>query len=275
MTLRRFLFSLLAALAWNSVAIAQDFCAVLRGVLAAAPTEFAATTGAPSPGNWPAQISVFEATQALPGGGVCAVAQQTQEGRRYSTSYTCSDMGADNEAALQALRAQLRQCLDVTEWEMQPGNGALNASYGLIRLSITRNGARGGLALGVEVFRDERGEVLGSPTRGNRSEANGQQRCSPRTPREITDFLAMYGARPGAERFEDRQFVGYTNRVSSPVVAFSTRPTHPAHPALIVRDFVERDGSVFASVRGDFAGDCEAFHELMREVQEMTRNLGQ
>lgn len=242
-----------------------------------APTEFESIIGPPVPGPWPPQLSVFEATQSLPETGPCVIAQQMHDDRRFSTSYTCSNSGVDDDAGLRALQASLLQCLNVSDWVEQQhpqGRGALSAQYGLIRLSITRNGETGGLALGVEAFRDERGEVMGSPTRGNRTEADGSQRCSPRSPEDISGFIAMYGARPGAERFENRQFIGYLNSVSAPAVAFVTRPSHPAHPAIIVRDITERNGSRFISASGDFAGDCEAFLALLREVDEMNRNVG-
>jgi len=274
--LKRFPTLVLATIAWcaGSVAAAQDFCEALGGVLVAAQTEFAGITGLANSGDWPAHLAVFEATQSLPGAGTCVIAQQSANGSRFSTSYTCANLGEDSDVALQSLQQQLRQCLDLTEWSVQSENGALSSSFGLIRLSITRNGAPGGLALGIEVFRDERGEVMGSPMRGNRVEENGRQRCTPKSAQEIADYIAMYGARPGAERFESREFIGFTNQQSSPIVAFATRPAHPAHPAIITRDVYERDGSRYATASGDFAGDCEAFHALLREVQAMNRNLG-
>ena len=116
---------------------------------------------------------------------------------------------------------------------------------------------------------------MGSPTRGDSINENGAHRCTPKSPDEIARLFAMYGARAGAERFEDDQFVGYTNRQTQPIVAFTTKPSHPAHPAIIVRSVEERDGSVYVSAAGDFAGDCTAFHELLAQVNEMNRNLRQ
>jgi len=252
---------------------AQDFCSDLRALLLAAPTEFTSETGAPTEGSWPEGLAVFEGTQQLSGANGCAVAQLTAIGRRSSTSYTCSNVASDDQSGLSTLRQQLSICLGVTAWTVQSDNGALSAQYGLLRLSITRNGPRGGLALGVEVFRDENGDVLGSPTRGDVLAQDGSHRCSSKTPQEIADFLTMYGQRPGAERFESDQFVGFTNRVTQPVVAFMTRPNHPAHPAIIVRSVIERDGSTFISAAGDFAGDCLAFLALLAEVNQMNRNL--
>lgn len=253
---------------------AQEFCSDLRTLLSVAPSEFASQTGAPIAGAWPEGLAVFEGTQRLGEADGCAVAQQTSAGRRSSTSYTCSNAAADDEPGLSSLREQIASCVGVTAWTVQSDNGALSAQYGLIRLSITRNGARGGLALGVEVFRDENGGVLGSPRRGDVLARDGSHRCSSKTPREIADFLTMYGQRPGAERFESEQFVGFTNRITQPMVAFMTRPNHPAHPAIIVRSITEQDGSVFVSASGDFAGDCEAFLALLSEVNQMNRDLG-
>lgn len=252
---------------------AQEFCADLRALILAAPSEFVAETGAPIDGSWPEGLAVFEGTQRLGGASRCAVAQQTSIGRRSSTSYTCSNAATDDQAGMSMLRERVASCVGVTAWTVQP-DSALSAQYGLIRLSITRNGPRGGLALGVEAFRDENGDVLGSPTRGDVLAQDGSHRCSSRTPQEVADLLTMYGQRPGAERFESDQFVGFTNRITQPVVSFMTRPNHPAHPAIIVRSVVERDGSTFVSASGDFAGDCEAFLALLDEVNQMNRNLG-
>lgn len=258
-----------------SAARAQDFCADVQGLLIGAQTEFAGLIGDVVP-NPPPSLAIFQGLRSMQGADACAVAHQTQQGRRYSTSYTCSGLGADTESNLRQLVERLNACLGLTMWTEQrqaDARGAWLTQYGLIRLSITRNGARGGLALGVEVFRDANGRVLGSPTRGDVVDANGVHRCSSKPPEEIARLIAMYGERPGAERFEDQQFLGYTNRQSQPVVAFTTRPNHPAHPAIIVRSVQERDGSVFVSAGGDFAGDCEAFHDLLRQVQEMNQNL--
>lgn len=252
---------------------AQDFCSDLRSLLRAAQTEFVSETAAPIEATWPEGLAVFEGTQSLAGASSCVVAQQTSNGRRFSTSYTCSNAATDNDSGMRSLRERIAGCVNVTAWSEQRDNGALSAQYGLLRLSVTRNGARGGLALGVEAFRDENGAVLGSPTRGDVVGSDGSHRCSSKTPQEIADFLTMYGQRPGAEPFEDEQFIGFTNRLSQPVVAFMTRPTHPAHPAIIVRTVTERDGSVFVSAGGDFAGDCQAFLALLAEVNEMNQNL--
>jgi hypothetical protein len=259
---------------WVSVAQAQDFCADVRHVIGAAPTEFVAFKGAPIEVQNPA-LRVFSGVERVAGAGECAVAEQDFEARRFSTSYTCANIAPDDDAGMTDLKERLHACLDVTEWaEQRDGSGAQTAKYGLLRLSITRNGPQGGLALGVEAFRDERGEVMGSPTRGDAVNANGVHRCISRSPEAIAAMIASYAALPGAERFEDGQFVGYMNRNSHPTVAFVTKPTHPAHPALIVRDITERDGSRFVSAEGDFAGDCMAFQALLQEVVEMNRNLG-
>jgi hypothetical protein len=257
----------------STQAQAQGFCSDLQALLRAAPSEFVSETGAPVDGAWPEELAVFEGTQPLAGASGCVVAQQTSNGRHFSTSYTCSNVAADDDAGISDLRQRMASCVSVTAWIEQQGNGALSAQYGLLRLSITRNGPRGGLALGVEAFRDENGGVLGSPTRGDAVGDDGSHRCSSTTPQAIADFLAMYGQRPGAEPFEDERFIGFTNRITQPVAAFMTKPTHPAHPAIIVRSVTERDGVAYVSARGDFAGDCEAFLTLLAQVDEMNRNL--
>lgn len=248
---------------------AQAFCKDVRAIIGEAPTEFVAVQGAAiaSPAEG---IAVFAGLRPMATADACAVAQVGSNGKRYSSSYTCSGVAQDTEAGMQDLTVQLSDCLGVTIWNVQTNvqEGNRSAQYGLLRLSVSRNGALG-LALGVEVFRDDNGEVMGSPMRSNRTESDGSQRCIPRKPDEITAMFERYGALPGATRFENRQFVGFTNAVSAPVVAFITKPNHPAHPAIIVRNVFEKDGSSSISAAGDFAGDCQAFHELIAEVVAM------
>lgn len=266
-----------AALSWigASEAQAQDFCTDMRQVIAATPSEFASLKGAPISDMQSVSLLVFHGLKHLEGAGECAVAEQTSEGRRFSTSYTCANAAPDSAIGMASLTDHLRTCLGVTEWaEQRDESGARTAQYGLLRLSITRNGADGGLALGVESFRDEHGEVMGSPMRGDVVSSTGVHRCIPLSPEDIASMIASYAALPGAERFEDRQFVGYRNSTSHPTIAFVTKPTHPAHPALIVRDVTQRDGSTFVSAEGDFAGDCQAFQELLQQVIQMNQNLG-
>lgn len=267
---------LVAAVAWFSVGLAeaQEFCADLRRALVSAQTEFADISGAPMSNTPHPDMSLFESALQISDIGPCVIAAQNSNGRRFSTSYTCANAAQDRDDALRSLQARVQQCLSVTAWNVQP-NGAMSAQYGLIRLSMTRNGARGGIALGVEVFRDENGAIMGSPLRGDAINAAGVHRCTSKSAEEIEQLIQMYGARPGAERFESDDFIGYTNRQTQPVVAFVTRPVHPAHPAIIVRSVWERDGSQYISAGGDFAGDCEAFHNLIGQVQQMNQNLRQ
>lgn len=258
----------------TSPASAQEFCESMQWAISEARTEFESVLGAPIATDLGPDLAVFESTLAIAGGDGCVIARQTANGSRFSTGLTCSNLRSDTDADIVALRGELQNCLEVASWIIQP-DGSLVASYGLLRLSITRHGARGGLALGVEVFRDPRGGVMGSTLRGDIVNADGGHTCTARSPDEIASLFAMYGASPGAERFENDQFVGFTNRLSSPVVAFMTRPTHPAHPAIIVRDVYEHDGNRYVTASGDFAGDCEAFLDLLREVQEMNQKLDQ
>jgi hypothetical protein len=256
-------------------AMAQNRCEDLRSIITAARTEFVDFVGDPLPDAPVPDFAVFMGTQTFTGAGSCALAQQTSAGRRFSTSYTCASVGPDTEQGLEALRRGIAACLDVTVWvhQQQPdGRGPWIAQFGLIRLSVTRHGPRG-LALGVEVFRDERGEVMGSNTRGNSIGPDGGPTCRARTIGEIAASIRRYSELPGAERFEDENFLGYTNRTSEVAVAFVTRPVHPAHPAIIVRRITVRDGSTFISAEGDFAGDCQAFKDLLRQTDQMNRSL--
>jgi hypothetical protein len=257
-------------------AYSQEFCSNLRTVIAAAPSEFESLLGERLQVNLP-NLEVFTGVTKLSADDSCNVAQQTVSGECYSTSYTCHPAGPDTEAGMQSLATRLHDCLDVSLWsqqKQQDGRGSQTAQYGLIRLSITRNGDSG-LALGVEVFRDEHGDIMGSPTRGNIANADPNHACHAKKPEEIAAYLAMYGARPGAVRFENDLFVGYTNRVSAPTVAFATKPNHPAHPALILRNVEQVDGAVLISVSGDFAGDCKAFQNLLQETALMSQSIKQ
>jgi hypothetical protein len=270
--LRTFAFIACAFLGISS-ASAQEFCPSVRQALGEARTEFESVLGAPLTTDFGPELMVFQSTLAIAGGDGCVIAQQTAIGARFSTSLTCSNLRTDTDTELGALQGELRRCLEVSSWIIQT-DGSLIASYGLLRLSITRHGARGGLALGVEAFRDSNGQVMGSPLRGDVTNEDGSHTCTPRSAEEIDAMFAMYGALPGAERFENDQFIGFTNRVSRPIVAFMTTSLHPAHPAIIVRDVYERDGERYVTASGDFAGDCQAFLGLLREVQEMNQNLG-
>jgi hypothetical protein len=249
---------------------AQDFCADVQVILAAAPVEFSTLQGAAVPASLP-DMSIFEGSNLLAGSEVCAISHYQPSNQRTSTGYTCSSLGPDTPAAILDLKSKLQVCLGLTEWTEQAqggGTGALVASYGLIRFSITRNGSRG-LALGVEVFRDERGDVWGSPLRHGQTVGENSRTCTPKKTEEIKALLQMYGSREGAEPFENEQFIGFKNRKNRPTVAFMTKPNHPAHPALIIRDVIDHAGDISLRVAGDFAGDCGAFFALLDQVKEM------
>lgn len=256
-------------------AYSQDFCTNLRAIIAAAPTEFESLRGEPLQVNLP-NLEVFAGLITLSAESSCNVARQTIANKRFSTGYTCTPAAPDTEAGMQSLLTRLLDCIDVRLWtvEKQQGSrGSRTAQYGLIRLSITRNGDAG-LSLGVEAFRDEHGDVMGSPTRGGVADADPNHACTAKQPEEIAGYLAMYGSKPGAVRFENDQFVGYTNTTSAPTVAFATKPNHPAHPALILRNVEQRDGSIFMTVGGDFAGDCKAFQDLLQATVQMNKEVG-
>jgi hypothetical protein len=257
---------------------AQKMCDDLLAAIDDAGKGFAGFRGAPFSGAAPADgITMYEATHKVVSSGTCVVADVKLDNRLPSTSYTCTGVAADTDAALQGLLSQVAECLGVREWrETRAPNHPvmLTSSYGQFTLSLARHGDVG-LALGVEAFRDERGEVKGSPVRGDSAGAGQARRCTPKSRDDIIGFLTMYGERAGAERFENDKFVGYTNQVSDPAVAFMTKPNHPAHPAIIVRKVWEENGNVMMSAGGDFAGDCVAFHTLLDETRKMNEALGQ
>ncbi len=256
-------------------ASAQNICDDLRTIITGSRVDFVdfvgeALSNSPSP-----DIAIFMGTQPINGAGACALARQTDHGRPYSSSYTCADVGPDTEDGMRELQRQIAGCLDVIVWinQQQPdGRGPWVAQFGLIRLSVTRHGPNG-LALGVEVFKDERGEVMGSNTRGDVIGADGRHSCVAMPIGEIAASIRHYSELPGAERFENEDFIGYTNRNADAAVAFVTRPVHPAHPAIIVRRITQRDGSTYLSAEGDFAGDCQAFRQLLQQTIDMNRNL--
>lgn len=256
---------------------AQGLCDDVLAAIDDAGKGFAGFRGAPLSGAAPADgITMFEAAHKIGGSSTCVVADVRVDNRPPSTSYTCTGVVADTDAALQGLLNQFAECLGVRGWrETRAPNHPvmLTSSYGQFTLSLARHGELG-LALGVEAFRDERGEVRGSSVRGDSAESGQVRRCSPKSREEIAGFLAMYSERPGAERFENDKFVGYTNKVSGPAVAFMTKPNHPAHPAIIVRKVWEENGNVMMSAGGDFAGDCVAFHALLDETRKMNEAAG-
>lgn len=255
-------------------ATAQDLCTGMREVLREAPNEFEALRGPVIDGSFSQSIDVFEGRIQFASSGTCVVAQQNFNGTRFSTGYTCASVSENSGEGVAALQSELRDCFGIETWLPQSEAGLpLTANYGLIRFSIT--GSTKSLALGVEVFRDEKGRVLGSPLREDAPTDGDPVQCSPKSANEIVDLFSMYGERPGAEPFEDSLFVGYINSTSRPLVVFTTRPNHPAHPAIITRDVFEEDGTVYTSVKGDFAGDCMAFHELLEEVREMNQNVAE
>ena len=257
-------------------AAAQDACAPIQQVIDAAPSEFAAFYGNEIDGDFPAQITGFESTHKLSANGSCSIAEVVQGDARFSTSYTCSFPTDDLAGEVARLKTQLSECLDVRDWTDQTAPNAptvLLASYGLLRLSISHHET--GPGFGVEVFRDQNGQVAGSSVRGNQTGADGRQSCTPKAQSEINAAFRDYATRTGAELTTQDQFYVAQNRQSAPLIAFITRPSHPAHPAIITRDVKEIDGSVVMTASGDFAGDCLAFQRLLNEVRQMNESVGE
>jgi len=257
-------------------AVAQDACKPIQQLIAAAQSEFAAFYGDAIEGEFPIHVKAFEATLRLSKEGSCSIAEVKQGNARFSTSYTCSFPTEDLAGEVARLKTQLSDCLDVQNWTDQTTPNAPTvalASYGLLRLSISHHDS--GPGFGVEVFRDQSGQIAGSPVRGNQTRADGQQSCRPRTHSEIIAAFEDYATRTGAERTTQDQFYVVQNRETSPLIAFITRPSHLAHPAIITRDVKEVDGSVVMTANGDYAGDCLAFHQLLNEVRRMNESVGE
>lgn len=274
----RFVFSkvlfFVFMLAFSGVtAFADSSCDSILKIIDAAPSEFENFYGDRLELEIADDMDVFEGTFHISSEYQCSIAQQNWNGRRFSTSYTCGFVASDVQNAVAQLKVQLSDCLDVEDWFEQGGSDVSSVSvaqYGLLRLSISQHSDN--LGFGVEVFRDEADQVVGSPHRGDQKQADGSQLCIPRKSAEIKALYEIYASQPGAEPFVDDQFYGVTNREMSPMVAFVTRPTHPAHPAIITRRISEDGRRVHAS--GDFAGDCLAFHGLLVDVIKMNESMG-
>lgn len=269
------LLVLISSSLMSSVAQAATFCDGLKKIIATAPTEFDDFRGQKL--GSPEGLDIYLGNFSLLGAESCAVSNLSVQGKRASSGYTCSFNGWDSAEGLAKLQADIKTCVNIEVWEnaTAPDGGvqSLAAGYGLLKLSITRHGAAG-LGLGVEVFRDDLGRVRGSPSRGSLKSGTGDKVCSAKTPDQIIAFIADYGEREGATFFQTPEFFGFTNDKSSPVVAFWTKPVHPAHPAMITRSVVQEGENTSIRVKGDFAGDCLAFHALLEQVAAMNKQVG-
>ncbi len=259
----------------SSVAQAATFCDSLKKIIATAPNEFDDFRGQKL--SSPEGLDIYLGNFTILGAESCAVSNVSVQGKRSSSGYTCSFKGWDSVEGLAKLQADIKTCVNIEVWEnATAADGrvqSLAARYGLLKFSITHHGAAG-LGLGVEVFRDDQGRVRGSPSRGSLKNGAGDKVCSAKTPDRIIAFIADYGEREGATFFQNAEFFGFTNDKSSPVVVFWTKQVHPAHPALIVRDVVREGEATRISARGDFAGDCLAFHVLLDQVAAMNKAVG-
>lgn len=269
----RYLFALLALLLICETSFADETCNRTMRIVDAAQTEFEDFIGEPMEIDVPDGIEVFKGTLKMNPEGVCSVAIQSPDERRFSTSYTCSIPSDDVKQKVFKIQQQLEDCLEIENWIEQSGGNVAFSTYGLFRISISQNDS--GLGLGVEVFRDNSGEIAGSSYRGDKTLPDGRQRCTPKSHTKLKKLYDMYAGKNGAEPFDNDQFFGVTNDSSSTVVAFLTKPNHPAHPALITRSVFERDGNVYMSASGDFAGDCLEFHNLLGQVKQMNDGLKQ
>ncbi|MBI1187749.1 MAG: hypothetical protein GC206_10565 [Alphaproteobacteria bacterium] len=250
---------------WGGAAQAQDdLCAGVRSMLGEAVSEFALWRGDPLPGV--DGVAILSGAHRPFGEGPCAVAIAGERERITSTSYTCN-AGEDSDAAFLRIRDELASCLEIT-WVEQPApyNNATFAQFGLLRISLSRNG-ESGLGLGVEAFRDDQGRVMGSPTRGD-----GRMECHAKSPEEIAGFAVHYTTEDGAEVSVENGYRVIAN-AQRRRIALLTTPVVPAHPAVFVRGVAAEGGQTFVFVRGDFAGDCLAFLETLAEIDRMNQGV--
>lgn len=268
------LLALLTTVLMNAPAFADESCKPILQLIHAAQTEFKDLIGEKAEIEVANGLEVFEGTLLLGADNFCSVAKQTQGEHRFSTSYTCGVPTNDMQLTIDQLKTQLSDCVGVQDWVEQKGLSGPTVSvarYGLLRLSISHHET--GPGLGIEVFRDEAGRIVGSPYRGDQKMPDGSQLCTPKSNAELHELYKMYASRPGAETFENNEFYGVTNQSNSTIVAFVTKPVHPAHPALITRGIRESNGKVYLTASGDFAGDCLAFHGLLAEVRQMNEGM--
>lgn len=264
-------FCALLSLGMASLCNADEVCADLEALMDNAQNEFSEITGEPLPksAGMPEQLSVYEGTQLFFDSKACAVAAQASQdaNKPFSRSYTCTLREPASDDAVPQIVEQTSKCLGPLVWmsmnENNPLNGPLMAKYGFKRISITRHPET--IALGVEIFYDEKSRAMGSPIRGQ----DAGLKCSSKPTSEIQRLFKMYQELDGAEPFEDGPFVGVINREQQPMVAFITRPEHDAHPAIITRSIREENGRVSIAASGDYSGDCIAFHDLLNEVRQM------
>lgn len=276
----RYLCSLLAFVACHGAATASPFCEAVKTIIGESDTEFQALRGdLIESDDMPAGIALYEGLEILPAAKSCTIGQVSMGSVRTSTSYTCGFEYEDTTQDTADLILSVGECLSISEWTEQDIPGGASSTflgqYGMLRLSFAIHADANSVGFGFESFRDENGEVYGSPMRGNQEFEDGRNLCTPKTQDELEALYEMYGNREGATPFHDRLFEGFTNEVSSPMVAFKTRPTHPAHPAIIVRDIIDNDGIVSLSASGDFAGDCLAFQSLLQEVVAMNKSMSE
>lgn len=256
-------------------ALAQEKCEPILQIIHEAQTEFEDLYGDKIEIDAPIEFEAFQGTLGLDAESNCTLSVLKQNGDVFSTGYTCGIKHNDSETATKQLKDELDECLNVQQWFEQEAPGSPPTSiarYGLLRLTISQQDES--LGFGVEVFRDKSGRIAGSSLRGDSVLPDGRHLCTPRPFPDLKASFERYMAQQGAEPFETAEFFGVRNREMSPTVAFLTRPIHPAHPAIIVRNIFEQDGSVSITAEGDFSGDCLAFHDLLADVRRMNESIG-
>jgi hypothetical protein len=98
------------------------------------------------------------------------------------------------------------------------------------------------------------------------------------TPQVTTEqwqrYLAVVQAQHGGsmEVYKDKGLVVFSDASTRTFYIFTTRD-HPAHPAWITRQLVEKDGQVNVRQIGYFAGRQEPFDVLFREYLQRNEDL--
>jgi Protein of unknown function (DUF4019) len=79
-------------------------------------------------------------------------------------------------------------------------------------------------------------------------------------------------ALPGARSYEVADQLVVEVPQANAIYVFTT-PSHPAHPAVVKREVVEKDGEVLLGRKGHYAGDREAYDRWWRQFDELDRRM--
>ena len=75
-------------------------------------------------------------------------------------------------------------------------------------------------------------------------------------------------AKPGVNAYEAAGQLIVEVGPENAIYVFTT-PAHPAHPGVVIRQVVERDGHVGLTRRGHYAGDSRAYDRWWRQFDEL------